>query len=176
MVHNFNFWGNSSKKDILKCIFKTLFNIENNIFPMGIFCSPFTDNYKLSDNKLLNERLKKQNFKFIYINNENEDFDDKKSEKGYKDKLGSSTWTLLHAISFNYPEIPNMDDKKHIREFIKLLAILYPCKDCQLHFKKYLNENKIHLESRRDFIKWVCNFHNHVNQRLGKNIFNCKLL
>lgn len=90
-----------------------------------------------------------------------------------KDELGRATWKILNAISFNYPNYPTLEYKNKMASFLKLFAHFYPCDDCKTEFISYLQVNPPHLVSRNSFIKWVCTFHNVINQKLGKNIIDC---
>merc|ERR1711953_694822 len=51
-----------------------------------------------------------------------------------REELGRGTWNLIHSITFKYPESPSQDDKKDAMQFINLLAKLYPCQECSMHF------------------------------------------
>lgn len=78
-----------------------------------------------------------------------------------REKLGHSTWYLMHEIA-KQPPSPYFD------QFIHTLSHLYPCEICRKHFQanlqKYtLNQNPMSM----------CMFHNHVNYQLGKPEFNC---
>jgi len=79
-----------------------------------------------------------------------------------RDKLGQSTWYLLHEIVNHVP--PN----EHFEPFMKALSHLYPCAECRKHIGDYLSHNNVTMTKQ-----WVCEFHNDVNVRLGKQKFDC---
>lgn len=95
------------------------------------------------------------------------------SDMELKERLGRSTWTLLHTMAARYPAFPTDEHKKDTLNFIMLLAKLYPCGDCAVHFQKLLKSFPPKVGSHDDFKNWMCNAHNIVNQRLGKPIFDC---
>jgi FAD-linked sulfhydryl oxidase len=80
-----------------------------------------------------------------------------------RDKLGQSTWYLLHEIVRHVPP-PN----KHFEPFLRALSHLYPCAECRTHIGDYLLDNNVTMSKQ-----WMCDFHNEVNVRLGKPKFDC---
>lgn len=86
---------------------------------------------------------------------------------------GQHAWEFLHAVTFNYPVNPTSFDKKIHKEFFHSLKHILPCKDCRHHFKNGI-ENIMpiekNLESRDKLSRWLVDFHNSVNKRLGKPI------
>lgn len=93
-----------------------------------------------------------------------------------KEELGRATWKFLHAISFYYPTQPSKSDEKSMLHLLRLLAKFYPCEDCKIEFESYLTSNPPQLSSQRKFVSWVCSFHNTINQKIGKNMFDCSML
>ena len=82
-----------------------------------------------------------------------------------KELLGQGTWRLLHSIVDNVERTEyNEDLFKHL---VHSLKHLYPCLKCRRHLQK------LSLQSIEMTPLWVCNFHNSVNERLGKKIYNC---
>lgn len=81
-----------------------------------------------------------------------------------REKLGTSTWYLLHEI------VKHGDDEyEHaFRTMMHTLSVLYPCKECRSHLKEYLGTHRVEMSE-----PWLCGFHNEVNVRLGKPVFNC---
>jgi mitochondrial FAD-linked sulfhydryl oxidase len=88
--------------------------------------------------------------------------------------LGRSTWTFLHTMAANYPEKPSAQQQREVSSFISTLGRFYPCWHCADDFRSWMakgNEPKVH--SRREFENWMCNAHNEVNRKLGKDAFDC---
>jgi FAD-linked sulfhydryl oxidase len=100
--------------------------------------------------------------------------DSKTPLKLTKEELGRHTWALLHSVAASYPSIPNAEQRKTIENFIYALADVYPCKICSGHFKEMLKEHPIKNKSREEFVYYLCDLHNKVNNRLGKPIYDCK--
>lgn len=82
-----------------------------------------------------------------------------------KEQLGQGTWRLLHAITENIER--NDDNEKLFKNFIQSLQYLYPCRQC----RKHLREMDLHDIQMTP--SWLCSFHNKVNLRLGKKLYNC---
>ena len=81
-----------------------------------------------------------------------------------KTELGHSTWYLLHEI------VKHADPEYEpaFMNLIKTLSVLYPCEDCKVHISEYISNRRIEMNER-----WICEFHNSVNLRLGKPAYDC---
>lgn len=94
-----------------------------------------------------------------------------------KEELGRATWTFLHVLASRYNPTSSgtVDIKSRINDFFWILADIYPCDDCRKHFKSLIEQNPPikYLDSREDFILWMCEIHNNVNALLKKPIVNC---
>lgn len=78
-----------------------------------------------------------------------------------RDQLGRSTWFLLH-------ELVRSDPRPEFDQFMWSLSELYPCEICRSHISEYLAEHPPEMSEY-----WMCDFHNAVNVRLGKPVFDC---
>lgn len=83
---------------------------------------------------------------------------------------GTGAWTLLHCITATYPLRARPSIQQRYREFLTLLSQTLPCKKCRRHFRTYLRRSPPCLRTRQAFKKWMIDFHNWVNERLGKPI------
>ncbi|KAF7726510.1 hypothetical protein EC973_008641 [Apophysomyces ossiformis] len=90
-----------------------------------------------------------------------------------KAELGRSTWKLLHTMMARYPEEPNASEREALNQFILLLSRLYPCGECAEHFQRLLQDYPPQTSSRVAASQWACVVHNKVNERLGKDQFDC---
>jgi len=81
-----------------------------------------------------------------------------------KEDLGRSTWHLLHEIVKH----GDMEYEPAFMNLIKILGVLYPCEGCKLHISEYIDNRRIEMTE-----KWLCEFHNSVNIRLNKPIYDC---
>lgn len=91
------------------------------------------------------------------------------------ERLGSSSWTLLHLIAATYPEAPTSEEQTDLKQFVKLFGKFYPCWFCAEDFRSYVKQNEPDTSSQDKFGNWLCNAHNDVNVKLGKEKFNCDL-
>ena len=89
--------------------------------------------------------------------------------------LGRVTWPLLHRMSLMYPEKPAENDIKHMGRFLEAFGWLYPCSICATDFRDKMVESKPQLHSRESFATWLCEQHNLVNKKLGKEQFKCSM-
>jgi len=93
---------------------------------------------------------------------------------------GSKVWTLLHRLSF----YSNRQDVGGAwKTVLRTLSETLPCQYCRNHMREYLNKNPLTFPAsasgqikRETIILWLFNFHNHVNQSLGRQPFAFDLL
>ena len=87
---------------------------------------------------------------------------------------GPSAWRFLHAVTFAYPETPSAEHKEAARALFTNLKLLLPCEDCCAHYSKALANANLEdaLESKTKLTRWLFDFHNQVNARLGKPEFS----
>lgn len=115
-----------------------------------------------------------------------------------KDDLGRSTWGFLHTMAANYPDVPNKEDISNMSTFFSIFAKVYPCDMCAKDFQKelvccmqtnFLNlileshcpirrlvNEPIQTSSQHSLSQWLCRMHNKVNSKLGKPLFDCRLV
>ena len=90
-----------------------------------------------------------------------------------RQQLGRHSWTLLHAMAAYWPQNPSVEQQENVIEFFRLLSELYPCKVCAADLKDELEQYPPRVGSREEFIKWLCELHNHINRKIGKTQFDC---
>lgn len=90
-----------------------------------------------------------------------------------RDTLGRNTWSLLHSIATKYPMKPTPEEKSDMKEFIRLISVLYPCSYCAKEFRDDIREMPPQLGSRNELALWFCRIHNKVNAKLNKPQFDC---
>ena len=86
--------------------------------------------------------------------------------------FGPPLWFSLHYAAAHFPDNPAPIARDRMKNIIISLPILIPCKNCQEHATAYIESNYDNLDticSRRDSVfKFFVDFHNNVNERLGK--------
>jgi hypothetical protein len=89
---------------------------------------------------------------------------------------GPGAWTLLHSITFNFPDKPTQQDKNEYSAFFYALANVLPCSVCQNNLKKNMNNLpiKFYLDSKEKLTKWLFEIHNLVNQETKKKTITYK--
>lgn len=90
-----------------------------------------------------------------------------------KAELGNHGWHLLHSFAASFPTEPSEEEKQQFKNLLISFTYLYPCKSCRHHFKEMLDSNPIEVDSREKISNYLCRLHNLVNQRIGKQIFDC---
>lgn len=89
-------------------------------------------------------------------------------------ELGRSAWKVFHTILAQYPEQPTSEERETLKSYIHLFSRVYPCRECAEHFQILLQQFPPQLSSREAASQWGCHVHNQVNDRLGKEQFNCQ--
>lgn len=90
---------------------------------------------------------------------------------------GAAAWQTMHHRASLYPDNPTDKEKERMKTFLyesmKSVALL--CKSCNNDIKNYLKSHPIipALVSKKAISKYLCEFHNHVNEQTGKDIHNC---
>ncbi|KAF2822773.1 mitochondrial FAD-linked sulfhydryl oxidase-like protein ERV1 [Ophiobolus disseminans] len=87
--------------------------------------------------------------------------------------LGRSSWTLLHSITAAYPTRPTPQLQSETTSFLSAFGKLYPCWVCAEDFQTWMAKNTPRVSSRSEFGTWMCEAHNAVNEKLGKESFDC---
>ena len=59
--------------------------------------------------------------------------------------------------------------------FLQALGHVYPCSTCASHFRQHYTQHPIDASSRTALSMWVCEAHNEVNVRNGKEPFYCDM-
>ncbi|KAL4491815.1 hypothetical protein ABPG72_006070 [Tetrahymena utriculariae] len=98
-------------------------------------------------------------------------------EKHYnitRQQLGNCGWMVLHMISATYPLEVTEEFVDKTNLFLNLFGQFFPCKECSGHFLKMTSKQQFTGHTRQDFMEYLCDLHNQVNKRLGKEIKDCK--
>lgn len=87
---------------------------------------------------------------------------------------GTPTWLFFHSFAEQISDECYEKNKREICELLRMVCFHLPCYDCRKHARQYtkysLSANNIH--SKQQLKEYFFNFHNSVNVRLNKNIFN----
>lgn len=89
------------------------------------------------------------------------------------EQLGRATWTFLHTTAAYYPEKPNPSQRANMLMLLRSLPVLYPCTWCADDFGKDIEKHAPDVSGRTTLSRWLCERHNEVNQKLGKEKFDC---
>ena len=94
------------------------------------------------------------------------------------EQLGRATWTFLHTTAAYYPMKPTASQQESMLGLLHSLPTLYPCSHCAVEFGERIKEYPAEgaVKGREELIRWLCERHNEVNDRLGKGTFNCEIV
>lgn len=89
------------------------------------------------------------------------------------EQLGRATWTFLHTTAAYYPERPSPNQRANMLGLLNSLPSLYPCSHCASHLGNNMQDHPPDVSGRFELSRWLCERHNDVNERLGKEKFDC---
>jgi mitochondrial FAD-linked sulfhydryl oxidase len=89
-----------------------------------------------------------------------------------KQTWGPKLWEVMHTFSFAYPISPSNTQKQSAINFFSSIGHLIPCSHCSQHCLDYTKQNPPQVQTKQSLVNWVYNFHNKVNQRLGKATYS----
>jgi FAD-linked sulfhydryl oxidase len=89
------------------------------------------------------------------------------------EQLGRATWTFLHTTAAYYPEKPTPSQRTNMLMLLRSLPVLYPCTWCADDLGNDINRHPPDVSGRGALSRWLCERHNEVNEKLGKEKFNC---
>ena len=84
---------------------------------------------------------------------------------------GPAMWHYIHAMSFNYPVNPSLNDKINYKKFVYNLRNVLPCKYCRINLTNNLKKKPLllcHMKNRGTFSKYIYELHEVVNKMLNK--------
>ena len=87
--------------------------------------------------------------------------------------LGRSTWTFLHTTAAYYPVSAPPAAQRNMLSLLSSLSLLYPCAPCAEDFQDKVKVNPPDVSGREALSRWLCERHNEVNEKLGKERFEC---
>jgi mitochondrial FAD-linked sulfhydryl oxidase len=87
--------------------------------------------------------------------------------------IGNAGWTTLHTMAAYYPERPSTETQQTAEVFLSSFAKMFPCRWCADDFEDYMSRHPPQVQSRQTLGLWMCEAHNDVNLKLGKEKFDC---
>ena len=86
---------------------------------------------------------------------------------------GPPTWTLFHTIAEKMKEEAFPVLMPQFLFFVKRICSVLPCPECSQHSNQFWkNINVAGIKTKTDLKNMLCLFHNIVNRRKGKPLFN----
>jgi len=74
-----------------------------------------------------------------------------------------------------YPDNPSEEDERMMTQFMNAFARFYPCTYCAKDFQENIDSRPVKAKTRQDLCMWLCEQHNLVNEKLGKDLFKCDM-
>jgi Erv1 / Alr family len=86
-------------------------------------------------------------------------------------EVGNALWTYEHALAKYLKNDPDLQYRAY--DALRQNVELFPCDKCSNHGLDWIDENPFD-PSEEKFADYVSRFHNDVNQRIGKPVYNIK--
>ena len=90
-----------------------------------------------------------------------------------KKEWGNATWYLFHTLSFKMKD-EHFDELKN--DFLNIctrICTTLPCPDCSYHATEVMrNVKRENIKTKKDLQLFFFDFHNSVNRRIKKPVFN----
>ena len=88
---------------------------------------------------------------------------------------GKEMWTLLHTSSVFLPETLSQEQTLSYNSFVK--GILHFGTKFNSEWTKetleYIEKHPFEFNTRENSMIWICNFHNYINMKTEKDLFEC---
>jgi hypothetical protein len=85
---------------------------------------------------------------------------------------GPHLWAVLHRIGFHAGKAPEKlarDERREFEWLINHLETVVPCAECRAHIEEYRRARKGFSPASASASRWIWEFHEAVNARLGKS-------
>lgn len=90
-----------------------------------------------------------------------------------KETWGNNIWFLFHSLAHKIKEDKFEFHKNNIVFIIKTICNTLPCPDCSRDATAMLNKIDFNIiRNKSDFKMFIFNFHNAINAKLKKPLFN----
>ena len=90
---------------------------------------------------------------------------------------GYYIWIFLHNFANKIDNDYFCKNKNFVIDTIKLICISLPCYLCSDHAKlKFNNYNFNTIKEKNDLKKFLFDFHNHINKKLNKQVYDLSVL
>jgi hypothetical protein len=100
------------------------------------------------------------------------------TEKNRRKIHKKEIWNILHTYSVYLDEKSSGNDIQEYKDFIYGILYFGTKKDFEWNqqFNDFNNFNPLdNVNNRNEAILWNCRFHNYVNMKTNKDLFDCKL-
>ena len=90
-----------------------------------------------------------------------------------KQEWGNATWYLFHTLAFKMRDEHFEELKDDFLTICANICTNLPCPDCSEHATKIMfNVKRDHIKTKKDLQLFFFDFHNSVNRRVRKPVFN----
>lgn len=78
---------------------------------------------------------------------------------------GPSAWDMLFTIFYIYPNNPNLNNKKEMKQFIYIFGKLLPCNSCRINYDNHLkNFSNLILNNKKNIIDFFIKIKKNISE------------
>jgi hypothetical protein len=85
---------------------------------------------------------------------------------------GPHIWNFLHIFCEKINNDKFVQKKTDTINFLQSVATNLPCPECSEDAINILNNHPIKVNNKKELIKYIYYFHNHINEKLNKENYN----
>jgi hypothetical protein len=85
---------------------------------------------------------------------------------------GNPTWFFFHTLIEKITPVQYDSLKQDLLRHIKIICSMLPCPDCANNATQYMKQIKHPLPTKDSFKQFLYQFHNNVNSRTRKKLYN----
>ena len=87
---------------------------------------------------------------------------------------GRNFWKFMHTTAAYYPAFPSLQQQEQMTHFVNKSAkyfLINP--QWTLYWKDRINAHPPTVSNQKELSLWLCEEHNELNQKLGRDTFSC---
>jgi hypothetical protein len=90
-----------------------------------------------------------------------------------KDEAGPKFWYVMEKVIDKLPDNPKKSDIRRATRTMDHIAESFPCEDCVASYHEYKKEHPLDCHSKKECANYLCQFHNDIRRKQGKEVKDC---
>ena len=98
---------------------------------------------------------------------------EEQAEKPLKDEAGPKFWYVMEKVIDKLPDNPKPSELRKATRTMDHIAESFPCEECVESYHKYKKEHPLDCHSKKECAAYLCEFHNDIRRKQGKEVKDC---